>query len=40
MDLVLFEDIYALVCDFIYKVLAIFGIEKDADGNLVDKNAK
>ncbi len=39
MDFELFEDIYALVCDFIYKVLAIFGIEKDEEGNLVEKDA-
>ena len=35
MNFDLFEAIYAAVCDFVYAVLAIFGIEKDANGNLV-----
>lgn len=33
------KDMYQMLWDFIYKVLAIFGIEKDADGNLVEKDA-
>lgn len=28
------EAMYALLWEFIYKVLAIFGIEKDEEGNL------
>ena len=31
-----FEAMYAMLWDFIYAILKIFGIEKDADGNLVD----
>ncbi len=33
----IFEDMYAYLMDFIYAVLAIFGIEKDEDGNLIEK---
>lgn len=29
------KDMYAMLWDFIYTVLAIFGITKDEDGNLV-----
>lgn len=29
------ETMYQYLWDFIYKVLAIFGIEKDEEGNLV-----
>ena len=29
------KEMYAMLWDFIYAVLAIFGIEKDAAGNLV-----
>ncbi len=31
-----FEDMYAMLWDFIYKVLEIFGIVKDENGNLTD----
>lgn len=31
-----FEDMYAMLWEFIYKLLAIFGIEKDENGNLKD----
>lgn len=30
-----FETMYAYLFEFIYKVLAIFGITKDENGNLV-----
>ena len=30
-----FKDMYAFLWEFIYEVLAIFGIEKDENGNLV-----
>ena len=30
-----FKDMYAFLWDFIYEVLAIFGITKDENGNLV-----
>jgi len=30
-----FKEMYAMLWDFIYAVLAIFGIEKDENGNLV-----
>lgn len=29
------KDMYAMLWEFIYKVLAIFGINKDEAGNLV-----
>ncbi len=29
-----FEAMYALLWEFIYKILAIFGYERDASGNL------
>ena len=35
MDLNLFKDMYKMLWDFIYNVLAIFGINKDEAGNLV-----
>ena len=35
MNFELFEKIYAAVCDFVYAVLAIFGITRDENGNLV-----
>lgn len=31
-----FEAMYALLWECIYNILKIFGIEKDADGNLKD----
>ena len=31
-----FKAMYAMLWDFIYAVLAIFGIVKDEDGNLTD----
>lgn len=31
------KEMYAYLWDFIYKVLAIFGIEKDEEGNLIKK---
>jgi hypothetical protein len=31
-----FKAMYAMLWDFIYKILAIFGIEKDENGNLVE----
>lgn len=30
-----FKDMYAFLWEFIYEVLAIFGITKDENGNLV-----
>ncbi len=35
MDLTIFKDMYAFLWEFIYAILAIFGIEKDENGNLV-----
>ena len=35
MDFTALKDMYAMLWDFIYAVLAIFGINKDNDGNLV-----
>lgn len=29
------KEMYAMLWDFIYEVLAIFGIKKDENGNLV-----
>lgn len=29
------KEMYAMLWDFIYEVLAIFGITRDANGNLV-----
>ena len=29
-----FKDMYAMLWDFIYTILAIFGINKDENGNL------
>lgn len=37
MDLELFKAMYEYLWEFIYKVLAIFGIEKDENGNLIEK---
>ena len=34
MDFTAFKDMYAMLWDFIYAVLAIFGIKRDDDGNL------
>ncbi len=34
-----FEAMYALLWEAIYKILAIFGIEKNEEGNLVEKDA-
>ena len=31
-----FKDMYAFLWEFIYEVLAIFGITKDENGNLVN----
>lgn len=31
------KEMYAMLWDFIYAVLAIFGIEKDEEGNLIKK---
>ncbi len=31
------KEMYAYLWDFIYTVLAIFGIEKDEEGNLIKK---
>lgn len=35
MKLEMFKEMYAMLWEFIYNVLAIFGIEKDENGNLV-----
>ena len=35
MKLDMFKDMYAMLWDFIYAVLEIFGIKKDENGNLV-----
>ena len=35
MDFTALKDMYAMLWDFIYTVLAIFGITKDEEGNLV-----
>lgn len=32
----IFEDMYAMLWEFIYKLLEIFGIVKDENGNLTD----
>ena len=37
MDFASFEAMYAMLMDFIYAVLAIFGIEKNEEGNLKEK---
>lgn len=37
MEFDVLKDMYALLWDFIYTVLAIFGIEKDEEGNLIKK---
>lgn len=34
-----FEDMYAMLWDLIYKILAIFGIERNEEGDLVEKDA-
>lgn len=34
-----FEDMYAYLWELIYNILEIFGIVKDEDGNLVEKDA-
>lgn len=34
MNFAFFEEMYAMFTEFIYNILAIFGITKDADGNL------
>ena len=36
MNFAMFEEMYAMFMDFIYNVLAIFGIKKDENGNLVE----
>lgn len=36
MDFAFFEEMYAMLMEFIYNVLAIFGITKDANGDLVE----
>ena len=35
MDFTALKDMYAMLWDFIYEILAIFGITKDDAGNLV-----
>lgn len=37
MDFSIFETMYEYLWEFIYKVLAIFGIEKDGEGNLAEE---
>lgn len=34
-----FEDMYAYLWELIYNILKIFGIEKNAEGDLVEKDA-
>lgn len=34
MNFAMFEEMYAMFMEFIYNVLAIFGIEKNEEGNL------
>ena len=34
-----FKDMWQMLWDLIYDILAIFGIEKDEEGNLVEKDA-
>lgn len=34
-----FEVMYAYLWELIYNILAIFGIEKNEEGNLVEKDA-
>lgn len=38
MDFAIFEEMYAMFMEFIYKVLAIFGIAVNEEGNL-EENA-
>lgn len=38
MDFAIFEEMYALFMEFIYKVLEIFGIAVNEEGNL-EENA-
>ncbi len=35
MDFTVIKDMYAFLWEFIYKVLEIFGITRDENGNLV-----
>lgn len=35
MDFAMLEKMYEMLWEFIYEVLAIFGITKDEEGNLV-----
>ncbi len=37
MNFTAIEEMYAMLWDFIYAVLAIFGVEKDGEGNLIIK---
>ena len=36
MNFAYFEEMYKMLWEFIYKVLEIFGITKDANGNLTE----
>ena len=36
MNFEMFEKMYAMFMEFVYEVLAIFGIKKDENGNLVE----
>ena len=33
MDFTMFEKMYALLTELVYNILAIFGIERDENGN-------
>ena len=36
----IFKDMYAYLWEFIYNILAIFGITKDENGNLVEEKVE